>query len=193
MVSKRRAEEVQNSLLPQQLRGRVHMLKSFCKSRIVSIEKIAVLTLTLSLMGAGAAFAAAGGIPGRPIFTPPPPPCISTGFLSEDGFSVGCYTCTVRNVGAVSHTIAVDIRDEANLADSGRVPLPVAPGQSTGAGFCPPANVTSSDACVVVTDEGTTDALQDLAVVLQFSSPAGETEGKIFNSCAPRSGIANQP
>ena len=169
------------------------MRKSASKSLIVSFEKIAVLTLVLSLMGAQSAFAAAGGIPGPPIVTPPPPPCISTGFLSEDGTSVGCYTCTVRNVGTVSHTVAVDIRDEGNLADGGRIPLPVAPGQSTGTEFCPHPNFTSADACVVVTDEGTTDALQDLAVVLQFSSPAGETEGKIFNSCVPRSGIANQP
>jgi len=67
--------------------GRVNMRESFRKSRIVSVEKITVLTLILSLMGAGAAFAAAGGFPGRP--TPPPPPCISTGILAENGFEVG--------------------------------------------------------------------------------------------------------
>jgi hypothetical protein len=195
MVSKRIAEEVQDNSLPKSFQERVHMLKSAGKSLIVSFEKIAVLTLVLSLMGVQAAFSAAGGIPGPPIVTPPPPPCISTGFLAEvqTDTSVGCYTCYVRNVGTVSHNVSTDIRDAGNLTDSGTIPLTVAPGHSTGATFCPSANNTASDACVVTTDEGTTDALQDLAVVLQFDSPAGETEGKIFNSCAPRDGIANRP
>lgn len=86
-----------------------------------------------------------------------------------------------------------DIRDAGNLTESATIPLTVAPGHATGATFCPPANNTASDACVVTTDEGTTDALQGVAVVPQFDSPAGETEGKIFKSCAPRDGIVNLP
>jgi len=193
MVSKRIAEEVQNSSLPKSFQEMGHMLKSSGKSLIDSFEKITVLTLVLSLVSAGSAFAAAGGVPGRP--TPPPPPCISTGFLAEvqSDTSVGCYTCYVRNVGVVSHNVSTDIRNAGNFSDSATIPLPVPPGHSTGATFCPAANNTASDACVVTTDEGTTDALQDLAVVLQFDSPAGETEGKIFNSCAPRDGITNLP
>ena len=49
------------------------MLKSSCKSLIVSFEKIAVLTLVLSLMGVQAALAASGGVPGPPHVTPPRP------------------------------------------------------------------------------------------------------------------------
>ena len=171
------------------------MIRSFLKGPMVSLEKIAVLTLVLSLMGVGSAFAAAGGVPGPPHVTPPPPPCISTGFLAEvqSDTSVGCYTCYVRNVGVVSHNVSTDIRNAGNFTDSATIPPAVAPGHSTGATFCPAANNTASDACVVTTDEGTTDALKDLAVVLQFDSPAGETEGKIFNSCAPRDGITNLP
>ena len=192
MVSKRIAEEVQNSSLPKSIQERVHMLKSFCKSLIASFEKIAVLTLTLSLMGAGAAFAAAGGVPGRP--TLPPPPCISTGILAENGFETGgCYFCNVRNVGITSHTVGVEVRDQLNLIEGGTIPLPLAAGQGIVVSSCPPANVTSSNACVVTTEEGTTDALGDLAVVLQFSTPASETEGKVFNSCAPSKGLANNP
>lgn len=191
MVSKRRTEEVRNSLLPKRLQQRVHKLKSAGKSLMVSFEKIAVLTLGLSLLGAGAAFAAAGGVPGRP--TPPPPPCVSTGFLQDPGTEGSCYICTVRNVGTASHNVSTEIRDAGNLTDSGTIPLTVAPGQATGTEFCPHPDFTASDACVVATDEGTTDALQDLAVVLQFSSPAAETEGKIFNSCAPSSGLSSPP
>jgi len=174
--------------------GRVNMRESFRKSRIVSFETITVLTLTLSLMGAGAAFAAAGGIPGPPHFVPPPPPCISTGLLAENGFeNGGCYFCNVRNVGITSHTVGVEVRDQLNFIEGGTIPQPLAAGQGIIVSSCPPANQTSSDACVVTTDEGTTDALRDLAVVLQFSAPAGETEGKIFNSCASSRGLVNNP
>ena len=191
MVSKRRAE-VQNTSQTQSFPGKVRMLKSAGKSVIASFEKITVLTLILSLIGAGAAFAAAGGFPGRPI--PPPPPCISTGFLAENGFETGgCYFCGVRNVGVTSHTVAVEVRDQLNFIEGGTIPQPLAAGQGIVVSSCPPANQTSSDACVVTTDEGTTDALGDLAVVLQFSTPAGETEGKIFNSCAASRGVVNNP
>jgi hypothetical protein len=169
------------------------MLKSAGKSLIVSFEKITVLTLVLSLMGAGSAFAAAGGIPGPPHVTPPQPPCVSTGPLQEDDTSVGCYSCNVRNVGTTSHNVTIDVRDTGNLTASGTVPLPLAPGHGIVVSSCPTRNFTASDACVVTTEEGTTDALEDLAVVMQFSSPAGETEGKIFNSCAPSSGVATLP
>jgi hypothetical protein len=191
VVSKRRAEKVQNCSIPKSFQG-VRMLQSFCKGQIVSFEKIVVLTLILSLMGVRAAFAAAGGVPGRP--TPPPPPCISTGFLQEDDTSVGSYFCSVRNVGAVSHNVTIDVRDAGNLTDNrNRFPFTLAPGHGIVFDFSPHMGFTASDACIVTTDEGTTDALQDLAVVLQFSSPAGETEGKIYNSCAPSSGVSSLP
>jgi hypothetical protein len=190
-VSKRRSE-VHDSSLPKESKEMVHMIRSFFKSPMVSLEKIAVLTLMLSLIGVGAAFAAAGGVPGRP--TPPPPPCISTGYLQEDDTSVGSYFCSVRNVGATSHKVTVDFRDAANLTDERNLtPITLAPGHGIVFDFPPHMGFTASDACVVTTDEGTTDALQDLAVVLQFSSPVGETEGKIFNSCAPSSGVATLP
>jgi hypothetical protein len=169
------------------------MHKSTAKRLIISFEKIAVLTLVLSLLGVGAAFAAAGGIPGPPHVTPPPPPCISTGILEEDGPAASCYFCSVRNVGLVSHNVTVDVRNAGNFTESGTIPLTVAPGHGLVVASCTTANVTASNACVVTTDEGTTDALQDLAVVLQFESPAAETEGKIFNSCAPRDGIVKPP
>jgi len=168
------------------------MLKSAGHGLVVSFEKITVLTLILSLVGVRAALAAAGGVPGRP--TPPPPPCISTGFLQEDDTSVGSYFCSVRNVGATSHQVTVDFRDAGNLTDERNlVPITLAPGHGIVFDFSPHVGFTASDSCVVTTAEGTTDALQDLAVVLQFSSPAGETEGKVYNSCAPSSGVANLP
>jgi hypothetical protein len=189
MFSKRRAE-----ILNSPFQGRVIMFKSFCKNLIVLIEKITVLTLVLSMLGVGSAFAAAGGIPGPPIFIPPPPPCISTGILQEDDASVGCYFCNVRNVGTTSHKVSVDVRDTGNVTQSGTVPLPLAPGHGIVVSACPQnRNFTASNACIVTTDEGTTDALRDLAVVFQFSSPAAETEGKIFNSCALSSGVAGSP
>ena len=192
MVSKRIAEEVQDNSLPKSFQERVHMLKSAGKILIGSFEKIAVFTFVLSLLGVGETFAAAGGVPGRP--TPPPPPCISTGFLQEDDTSVGSYFCGVRNVGGTSHKVTVDFRDAGNLTDERNLsPITLAPGHGIVFDFPPHMGFTASDACVVTTDEGTTDALQDLAVALQFSSPAGETEGKIYNSCAPSSGVANLP
>jgi hypothetical protein len=169
------------------------VVKSFCNSLIVSLERVAVLTLALSMLGAGVAFASAGGIPGPPIVTPPPPPCIATGIIQEDDTSVGCYFCNVRNVGTVSHNVAVDVRNTGNFTESGTIPLPLAPGHGIVVSACPTRGFTASNACVVTTDEGTTDALQDLAVVFQYSSPAAETEGKIFNSCAPREGIVKLP
>lgn len=48
------------------------MIKSILKGPAVSLEKIAVLTLVLSMMGVRAAFAASGGVPGPPHVTPPP-------------------------------------------------------------------------------------------------------------------------
>ena len=137
MVSKRIAEEVQDSSLPKSFQERVHMLKSAGKSLIVSFEKIAVLTFVLSLLGVGEAFAAVGGVPGRP--TPPPPPCISTGFIAENGFDTGSYDCSVRNVGATSHSVTIDIRDAGNLTDNRNiVPFVLAPGQGTLFSFSTP-------------------------------------------------------
>ena len=111
LVSKR-SSEAQN--IPQTFRERMHMLKSARKSLIVSFEKIAVLALVLSLLSAGAAFAAAGGNPGPPHLPPPLPPCISTGLLSESNSNGGCYSCNVRNVGGTSHNVTIDLRDAQN-------------------------------------------------------------------------------
>jgi hypothetical protein len=159
------------------------MRESTCKSLVSSLEKIAVLTLVLSLLGVRSAFARAGGIPGPP--PPPPPPCITTATLQENGSTTGSYICSVRNGGVVSHNVTIRIVNSGNGADSGnRTPASLAPGKTTSEGFSPPSDETSADACVVTTDEGATDALSDLVVVLQFSDPAGETEGKIVNSCA---------
>jgi len=165
------------------------MCKSTAKRLIISFENIAFLTLVLSTMGVGAAFGAVGGVPGPPPVKPVSP-CISTGFLGKSG-ATGSYLCSVRNVGLVSHNVTIDIRDQGNLTDNANAsPTPLAPGHGTGVGFSPPENVTASDACVVTTDEGTTDALEDLRVVMEFSSPATETEGEIFTSCAPSGGVA---
>jgi hypothetical protein len=191
MVSKDTAV-VPNSSFPKSFKGRVQMPKLTAKNLIVSFERMAVLTIVLSLMGVRAAFAAAGGFPGRP--TPPPPPCIATGYLQEDDTSVGCYFCSVHNVGTVSHNVTIDVRNTGNVSDNRNlIPFTLSPGHGIVFSSCPSSNFTASDACIVTTDEGTTDALQDLAVVLQFSSPAGETEGKIFNSCARPSGRSAAP
>ncbi len=159
------------------------MCKPTCKSSIIYFQKIAVLTLVLSLSGVRSAFARAGGVPGPP--PPPPPPCITTATLQENGFTTGSYICSVRNGGVVGHNVTIRIVNTGNGADSGnRTPVSLPPGKTTSEGFSPPGDQTSAEACVVTTDEGTTDALSDLAVVMQFSDPAGETEGKIINSCA---------
>src|SRR5215469_15669947 len=159
------------------------MRESTYKSLIISLGKITALTLVLSLLGVRSVFARAGGIPGPP--PPPPPPCITTATLQENGFTTGSYICSVRNGGVVSHNVTIRLVNIVNGADSGnRLPTVLAPGKTTSEGFSPPSNQTSAEACVVTTDEGTTDALSDLVVVLQFSDPAGETEGKIINSCA---------
>ena len=159
------------------------MRESTGKRLIFWSEKITILTLVLSLLGVRSAFARAGGIPGLP--PPPPPPCITTATLQENGFTSGSYICSVRNGGAVSHHVTIRIVNTGNGADSGnRTPVSLAPGKTTSEGFSPPSNQTSGEACVVTTDEGTTEALSDLAVVLQFSDPAGETEGEVINSCA---------
>jgi len=183
---------VDESSFPESFKGRVLMPIPTCKNLIVSLERLAVLVIVLSLMGVRAAFAAAGGFPGRP--TPPPPPCISTGYLQEDDTSVGCYFCSVRNAGAGNHHVTIDVRNTANFTESRNlVPFTLLSGHGVVFSSCPSSNSTASDACVVTTDEGTTDALQDLAVVLQFSAPAGEAEGKIFNSCAPSRGVGSAP
>jgi len=161
------------------------MHKSIGKISTRSIEMIAIFVLAISTLSAGKAFAMAGGIPGPPVVTPPPPPCITTATLQENGFTTGSYDCSVRNGGVVSHKVTIRIVNIDNGAVSGnRTPVLLAPGKTTDEGFSPPSNQTSAEACVVTTDEGTTDALSDLVIVLQFTDPAGETEGKIIDSCA---------
>ena len=171
------------------------MHKSIAKSLIVWFEQIALLTLALFMLDIEAAFAAAGGVPGPPTVTPVFP-CISTGLLQENDTRTGSFFCSVRNVGVASHNVRIDIIDGVNLIDAGFASsVALAPGHGTILTFGPNPNFTAFDACVVTTDEGTIDALQDLRVVMQFSfvSPAGETEGEIFNACAPPEGVAPLP
>jgi hypothetical protein len=175
------------------------MRASAGKSVIVSFEKIAVLTMVLSMVSVGAAFAAAGGIKGRP--NPPPPPCISTGPIFE--FPVGCYSCQVRNVGPNTKGATIDLRNEENQSEVTTPPVQLLPGRTIITSFC--GNGFLSVSCVVTTQEGTTDDLSDLAVVEQYAPKrssdggtstlpsASETEGEIFNSCAPSSGPVSVP
>jgi hypothetical protein len=157
---------------------------------LAAVLSVAAASLAL---GAGAAFAAVGGLPGPPHVTPVSP-CISTGFLQEDDTSIGSFSCSVRNVGVVSHNVTIDIRDGGNLTDGGFAhSVSLAPGHGTLLSFSPHKDFTAFDACVVTTDEGTTDALQDLRVVMQFSSPTGETEGTIFGACALSEGVSTLP
>lgn len=127
------------------------------------------------------AYAAAGGIPGKP--TPPPPPCISTGTLASD------YNlfCSVHNVGIVAHTVTLEFRliDNTTLGANNYALLP---GQS----IYIIQGTAAVESCVATSSEGTVDALQDLAVVEQaLPNPSispnttAATDGKIFNSCAP--------
>ena len=177
------------------------MRRSASKSLFVAFQKIAVLTIVLSILGVRTAFSAAGGIPGRP--TPPPPPCISTGPIFE--FPAGCYSCQVRNVGTINHGATIDLRTAENQSEETTPPIFLTPGRSIQTSFC--GNGFLSVSCVVTTQEGTTDDLSDLAVVEQYApgapatqggvittSPSlAETEGKIFNSCAPSSGPVSVP
>ena len=177
------------------------MRASAGKSVIVSFEKIGVLTVVLSMLTVSAAFAAAGGIPGRP--TPPPPPCISTGPIFE--FPAGCYSCQVRNVGTSTLGATIDIRNEENQSEQTTPPSQLLPGRTNITGFCGGGFLSVS--CVVTTQGGNTDELNDLAVVEQYapgrpsepngifvtSTSASETEGKVFNSCAPSSGPVSVP
>jgi hypothetical protein len=169
------------------------VFKSFRRSLLVSFETITVLTLVLSILSVRAVFAAAGGIPGRP--TPPPPPCISTGPIFE--FPAGCYSCQVRNVSANDHNATIDLRNEQNQSEDTTPPVFLSRGRSIITSFC--GNGFLSVSCVVTTLEGTTDDLNDLAVVEQYapakpganvsiSTSASETEGKIYNSCMPSEG-----
>ena len=177
------------------------MRRSASKSLFVTFQKIAVLTIVLSILGVRTAFSGAGGIPGRP--TPPPPPCISTGPIFE--FPAGCYSCQVRNVGTINHGATIELRTTENQSEETTPPIFLTPGRSIMTSFC--GNGFLSISCVVTTQEGTTDDLADLAVVEQYapgrpSEPGGvgntspslaETEGKIFNSCAPSSGPVSAP
>jgi hypothetical protein len=156
-----------------------------------------VLLLLMSLTRL--AFAAEGGIPGPP--PPPPAPCISTALLLGVQTSATqnstLFACTVRNAGVHAHHVTIDLRDETNVSRGSPLVQQLPSGDSaTGLAFgVVPAVGLFGLACVVTTDEGTTDALNDLKVVLQASDSVtrateGETEGTILSSCALSSGIA---
>ena len=139
--------------------------------------KTAALAFVVLLLRSPVVLAARNGIPGPP--PPPQPPCISTATLFQTSEATIDLRCVVRNVGVTPHTVTAEFRDDTNLLQGGNTEL-LLPGESLTAGEPVASNLR---ACVVTTAEGTTDALGDLAVVLQ-AGPL-ETEGKIFQQCAP--------
>jgi hypothetical protein len=158
---------------------------------------ITSVSLSFLVPAAGTTSAAEITIPIPPIVILQPPPCISTGALTE--FPAGCYTCQVRNATGDNYSssgITIEFRNEQNEVDYTTGSLPLGPGITAGAEFCSPGGADSF-ACVVTTGVGTTAALQDLVVVEQFApgiaetgktstnSSTAETGGKIFASCAP--------
>lgn len=85
------------------------------------------------------------------------------GILQENDTSIGAFFCSVRNVGVVSHNVMIDIGDGGNLTDNAFAnSVSLAPGHGTILTFPPHRGFTAFDACIVTTDEGTTDALEDL-------------------------------
>jgi hypothetical protein len=118
-------------------------------------------------------------------------PCISTGLI----FTVNAAFCFVRNVGVVSHNATSELRNGGNQIVKSS-PLSLGPGEGV-IGAIAYVSDESAVACILTTDEGTTDALKDVAVVLQVfdksGGAAGETEGQIFQECAPSSGKAPPP
>jgi hypothetical protein len=165
---------------------------------LTSFLKISSLALALMLPAAGSVFAAQLPFPPPRIFTPPPPPCISTGSLFE--FPPGCFTCQVRdaspdNFGETGVTI--NLLNEQNQVVTTTGGSSLGPGMTaTSVTFCSRGGFNFIS-CMVTTGVGTVAALRDLAVVEQFapgvaegdktstSPSAAETEGKIFNSCQP--------
>ena len=147
-----------------------------------TLGKRAGLILAVLLLGTHVALAAVGGVPGSPgrIPGPPPPPCISTAPIFAPNHSI----CWVRNVGVAAHFVRIDIRQAGNLTLDTLLEV-IAPGKFDGLRI----DVSNAVSCVVTTDEGTTNALEDLAVDLQVfttsTGHAGETEGRMFQQCAP--------
>jgi hypothetical protein len=158
-----------------------------------SFTVVALIVLVLLLLRAHVVLAEQGGIPGPPPVPVPLPPCISTAPLDTPVSSF--YLCTVRNIGPAAHTVTIAIRDNSNVDVTVKAPVTLTPGTSTNL-TSPVTGTESQLSCVVTTAEGTTDALQDLAVVLQIELqaktgegivglPSGETEGNVFPQCAP--------
>jgi len=167
-------------------------MRNFKFVRVLTCRTTVALALPLLLLRADVVLAAVG-----PPFPPPvpfsQPPCISTGTLDTPANSF--YLCTVRNIGPAAHTVTIAIRDNSNVNVSDKASVTLAPGTSTNL-TSPVFGTQSQLSCVVTTAEGTTDALQDLAVVLQIELqsstnlgiiglPSGETEGNVFPQCAP--------
>ncbi len=163
------------------------MHTSTSRRLVLLAEKLLVLVLML-LTPAVAYAAGPAGPHGPPPPPTPPQPCISTGLIT---FAPLVF-CTVRNVGVVTHNVTMDVRDEDNLSAgfSGNATPSLQPGTSN---FIAASSISSEQACVVTTDEGTPAALADLSVVLYYSSddqgnPGSETAGQIFQKCAPSNG-----
>ena len=152
------------------------------RSVLGALGKTAGLVLVVLLLETHVVLAAIGGIPGPGdhVPGPPSPPCISTAPIFAPNHSI----CWVRNVGVGSHFVRIDIRGAGNLTLDTLSEL-LAPGVFDGLRV----DVSNAVSCVVTTDEGTTKALEDLAVELQVfttsTGHAGETEGRMFQQCAP--------
>jgi hypothetical protein len=157
--------------------GGVHNSESIRRASLGT----AFIALLVSVLATRTVFAA-----GIPLPPPPQPPCIATaGLDNPEVFDPHAgYWCMVVNVGATTHNVAISIKDPTNLQDLGFSTATLTPGAETSSltgGFTPMA-------CEVTTDEGTTDALGDLAVVFQMEVDGlrvGETKGKIVQQCQP--------
>ncbi|HKV53999.1 MAG TPA: hypothetical protein VJN94_05090 [Candidatus Binataceae bacterium] len=173
------------------------------RTRPLTLAIVTVLGLLVSHIGGRAIAAEPTFIP-NPIFIPPPPPCISTAPLFE--FPVGCYDCQVRNVSANSHGATIKLITAENQTAQTTPSVFLGPGRTISTGFC--GKGFDFISCVVTTQEGTTAALHDLAVVEQYapgppiadgngtgntSPSSAETEGKIFNSCVSPTGPVSAP
>jgi len=172
-------------------------MRSTKKQLFSCLVGIPSLALSFLVPAAGTASAAEITIPIPPIVILQPPPCISTGALTE--FPAGCYTCEVRNATGDNFGlsgITIEFRNEQNEVEYTTGSLPLGPGITANAEFCSPGGADAF-ACVVTTGVGTTAALQDLVVIEQYApgiadggkvstnSSTAETGGKVFASCAP--------
>jgi hypothetical protein len=98
--------------------------------------------------------------------------------------------------------VTINMVNEENQSETITPPVNLTPSRVVDEGFRTQAGFLRSS-CTVTTQTGTVAALSDLAVVELFApgvaeggltsiaASSSETEGKIFNSCAPSNGTAN--